>query len=30
MKNKYDKKNLKIIQKLSPVVGSFLENELKR
>lgn len=30
MNNKYDKKNLKIIQKLSPVVGSFLENELKR
>ena len=30
MSNKYDKKNLKIIQKISPKVGSFLKNELKR
>ena len=30
MNNKYDKKNLKIIQKISPKVGGFLKDELKR
>ena len=30
MNNKYDRKNLKIIQKASPKVGGFLKDELKR